>query len=229
MDDLEIIRNAETSPDLQNPIQKYHIVFHEQPGWACSGTRKRWSGQSKRFPFLNSDTFFAQELNSAVQGRDTITTLESSIYLGTAPAPELVKGWSYLGERMNDRQFKLHLARHEVGHQAVGHDLAVVLQRLTPGKELEFLQTMSQVASGSRRDGSFPLSMLYKHGAIYTTDEKRFIEDLAEMYAVRTRSFVEGNHVWQRYKNLAVQSNPQLEFLFIVMEELFKESQKLQY
>lgn len=227
----EIVHNAERLPELQIPIQKYHIVFNDKPDvwYARSGSGKRWTGQSRRFPFLNSDSFFAMNLSGAVLGRDTNIFLESPIDIGTIPTPETFKNYSYLGELMTNQEHKIHIARHEVGHMAVHHDLAVILQHLTPGQELEFLDTMSQAAARSRRKKAFPLSMLHKFGSVYNTDQKRFIEDLAEMYAVKARSFVEGSNIWERYRRLTINSNPQLESLFIVMEELFKESQKLQY
>src|SRR5579883_3447277 len=226
----EIVRTVERAVEVLNPIQRYNISVGENKNrWDCEGQPVRPNRPSRLFPFINNPSdLLASELAGAAIGREFSTIPEYPIRLGTVLPPLEIRKLSFLGEHMSDEQMRAHLLRHEVGHAAIDRDLAAVLQRMVPGNELAYLRTMMFLAEDSREEGRMPLSQLYKLN-VYRTPEKRFIEDMAEMYAIKARSFVEGPQIWNHYRQLVTRSNPDLETLFDVIDELFKESQRLTY
>lgn len=227
--DSEITKTVETARELVNPIQKYNISISENPNtWECYGIPVRPNRSSTLFPFLNTNDPLAAELSGGPIGREFSTIPEFPIKLGTLLPPQNIRTLTYVGESFTDQEMRSHLLRHEVGHAAINRDLAFVLQNAVPGNEILYLRTMMKLAQNIREKGAIPLSKLYMLH-VYKTDEKKFVEDLAEMYAVRARSYMEGHQIWDQYQKLVTSSNPDLASLFGVIDELFKESQKLTY
>ena len=216
-------------PEAHVPMGKYAISFQEKKGWDCYGVPSKSTKPSSRFAFLNSDDFFARNMSGAVAGRETRNVPEYPIYLGERLPPAQIRGLTFLGERMTDAEFQKYLVLHEIGHAAFNRDMALVLANLVPENEINYLRTMSEVAKRSREEGKIPLSKLYTL-ACYDSDEKKFLEDLADMYAIYGCSQTQGKEqMWDYYKSLVLRSNSDLESLFTVIEELYRESQKGEY